>query len=64
MGYVQRRRGGEENPRLAKLLGSNTCTIGMMVLIHGDHQGLVLPPKVGNVQAVIVSCEVTTKTSG
>ncbi|OSX63503.1 hypothetical protein POSPLADRAFT_1065727 [Postia placenta MAD-698-R-SB12] len=43
--------------------GLSTRTIGVMVMIHGDNQGLVLPPRVASVQAVIVPCGVTAKTS-
>lgn len=34
--------------------GLTTRTIGVMVLIHGDDKGLVLPPKVAPVQVAIV----------
>ncbi|KAL5730788.1 proline--tRNA ligase [Ranunculus cassubicifolius] len=32
----------------------STRTIGVMVMVHGDDKGLVLPPKVASVQVVIV----------
>ena len=41
--------------------GLSTRTIGVMVMIHGDNQGLVLPPRVASVQAVIVPCGITAK---
>jgi prolyl-tRNA synthetase len=41
--------------------GLSTRTIGVMVMIHGDNQGLVLPPRVASVQVVIVPCGVTQK---
>lgn len=43
--------------------GLSTRTIGVMVMIHGDNQGLVLPPRVANVQAVVVPCGITVRTS-
>ncbi|KAL5514198.1 hypothetical protein ACEPAG_2286 [Sanghuangporus baumii] len=36
--------------------GLSTRTIGVMVMIHGDNQGLVLPPRVANLQVVVVPC--------
>ena len=34
--------------------GFSTRTIGALVMVHGDDKGLVLPPKVAPIQAVIV----------
>lgn len=34
--------------------GLTTRSIGIMVMYHGDDKGLVLPPRVANVQVVIV----------
>ncbi|KAI6021788.1 hypothetical protein BKA83DRAFT_4287547 [Pisolithus microcarpus] len=34
--------------------GLSTRTIGVMVMVHGDNQGLVLPPRVAYVQVVVV----------
>ena len=34
--------------------GLTTRTIGVMVMVHGDDQGLVLPPRIAPLQAVIV----------
>ncbi len=34
--------------------GLTTRTIGVMVMVHGDDQGLVLPPRISPLQAVIV----------
>ncbi|KAG5868157.1 hypothetical protein JTB14_017350 [Gonioctena quinquepunctata] len=39
--------------------GCTTRTIGVMIMIHGDNQGLVLPPKVACVQVIIVPCGIT-----
>ncbi|KAL0958476.1 hypothetical protein HGRIS_000615 [Hohenbuehelia grisea] len=43
--------------------GLSTRTIGVMVMVHGDNQGLVLPPRVASVQAVVVPCGITAKTT-
>jgi prolyl-tRNA synthetase len=34
--------------------GLTTRTIGVMVMVHGDSKGLVLPPRVSPIQVVIV----------
>lgn len=39
--------------------GMTTRTIGVMVMVHADNQGLVLPPRVACIQVVIVPCGVT-----
>ncbi|KAF4516851.1 hypothetical protein B566_EDAN006246 [Ephemera danica] len=39
--------------------GITTRTIGVMVMIHADNQGLVLPPRVACIQVVIVPCGIT-----
>lgn len=43
--------------------GMTTRTIGVMVMIHADNQGLVLPPRVACIQVVIVPCGITATTS-
>jgi prolyl-tRNA synthetase len=43
--------------------GLSTRTIGVVVMVHGDNQGLVLPPHVTSVQVVIVPCGITAKLS-
>jgi prolyl-tRNA synthetase len=43
--------------------GLSTRVIGVMVMIHGDNRGLVLPPKVAEVQTVIVPVGVTKSTT-
>jgi prolyl-tRNA synthetase len=43
--------------------GITTRTIGVMVMIHGDDKGLVLPPKVASLQVVIIPTGITVKTS-
>ncbi|CAN0879019.1 Proline--tRNA ligase, cytoplasmic [Linum grandiflorum] len=32
----------------------STRTIGVMIMVHGDNKGLVLPPKVASVQVIVV----------
>merc|ERR1712106_1115764 len=39
--------------------GITTRTIGVLVMVHGDNRGLVLPPRVACVQVVIVPCGIT-----
>ncbi|KAB0799789.1 hypothetical protein PPYR_07669 [Photinus pyralis] len=36
--------------------GVSTRSLGVMVMVHGDNQGLVIPPRVALVQVVIVPC--------
>ncbi|KNZ81627.1 Putative prolyl-tRNA synthetase C19C7.06 [Termitomyces sp. J132] len=43
--------------------GLSTRTIGVMVMVHGDNQGLVLPPRVASIQVVVVPCGITAKSS-
>ncbi|CAH0728207.1 unnamed protein product, partial [Brenthis ino] len=43
--------------------GLTTRTIGVMVLVHGDNRGLVLPPRIADVQAIVVPCGITASSS-
>ncbi|KAK6638550.1 hypothetical protein RUM43_006817 [Polyplax serrata] len=43
--------------------GMTTRTIGIMVMIHADNKGLVLPPRAASLQVVIVACGVTVNLS-
>ena len=43
--------------------GFTTRSIGIMVLIHGDDKGLVIPPRVAETQVVIIPVGVTAKMS-
>uniref|UniRef100_A0A8D8TL22 Bifunctional glutamate/proline--tRNA ligase n=1 Tax=Cacopsylla melanoneura TaxID=428564 RepID=A0A8D8TL22_9HEMI len=43
--------------------GMTTRTIGVMIMVHADNQGLVLPPRVAAIQVVIVPCGVNVKLS-
>ncbi|KAF2816174.1 prolyl-tRNA synthetase [Mytilinidion resinicola] len=41
--------------------GLTTRSIGVMILVHSDNRGLVIPPRVAEVQVVIVPVGVTAK---
>ena len=41
--------------------GITTRTIGVMVMVHSDNSGLVLPPRVACLQVVIVPCGLNNK---
>ncbi|XP_067942560.1 bifunctional glutamate/proline--tRNA ligase-like [Watersipora subatra] len=43
--------------------GITTRTIGVLVMVHGDNKGLVLPPKVAGVQVVVIPCGLTSSLS-
>jgi prolyl-tRNA synthetase len=56
--------GGSEDSKLfvwQNSWGLSTRTIGVMVMVHGDNQGLVLPPRVASIQVVIIPCGLTVK---
>ncbi|EEP75541.1 prolyl-tRNA synthetase [Uncinocarpus reesii 1704] len=42
--------------------GLSTRTLGVMVMVHSDNRGLVLPPRVADIQTVIVPVGLTAKT--
>lgn len=42
--------------------GLTTRTIGVMIMVHADNKGLVLPPNVASIQAIIVPCGITVNT--
>ena len=44
--------------------GFTTRSIGIMIMVHSDNKGLVLPPKVATTQAVIVPITFSDKTAG
>lgn len=57
---------GEKKPPLhvwQNSWGLSTRTLGVMVMIHGDNKGLVLPPRVAELQTVIVPVGITAKTT-
>ncbi|XP_071546245.1 bifunctional glutamate/proline--tRNA ligase-like isoform X2 [Panulirus ornatus] len=41
--------------------GLSTRPIGAVVMIHGDDKGLVLPPRVADIQVIIVPCGISAK---
>ncbi|KAJ5102079.1 hypothetical protein NUU61_004301 [Penicillium alfredii] len=43
--------------------GLSTRTLGVMVMIHSDNKGLVLPPRVAETQTVVIPVGITAKTS-
>lgn len=43
--------------------GLTTRSIGIMILTHGDNKGLVIPPRVAEIQVVIVPVGITAKTT-
>ncbi|XP_029416324.1 bifunctional glutamate/proline--tRNA ligase isoform X2 [Nannospalax galili] len=43
--------------------GLTTRTIGVMIMVHGDNMGLVLPPRVACVQVVVIPCGITNALS-
>ncbi|KAH3900439.1 probable Putative proline--tRNA ligase YHR020W [Saccharomycodes ludwigii] len=57
---------GSEHPKIfayQNSWGLSTRVIGVMVMIHSDNKGLVVPPRVSQYQAVIVPVGITSKTS-
>ncbi|KAJ2724277.1 hypothetical protein GGI07_002050 [Coemansia sp. Benny D115] len=55
---------GAERPKLnvhQTSWGLSTRTIGVMVMLHGDDKGLVLPPRVAETQVIIIPCGLTVK---
>ena len=43
--------------------GLTTRTIGVMVMVHGDDRGLILPPRVAQVQVIVVPCGLSVSMS-
>ena len=43
--------------------GLTTRTIGVMTMVHGDDKGLVLPPRVAQVQVIVIPCGITATMS-
>ncbi|KAJ1645839.1 hypothetical protein IWQ61_010269 [Dispira simplex] len=41
--------------------GLSTRTIGVMVMVHGDDKGLVMPPRVSSIQVVVMPCGLSAK---
>jgi prolyl-tRNA synthetase len=43
--------------------GLSTRVIGVMVMIHSDDKGLVLPPRIAKLQAILIPVGITAKTT-
>lgn len=43
--------------------GLSTRVIGVMVMVHGDDKGLVLPPRIAKIQVIIVPVGINKKTT-
>ncbi|ODQ77640.1 hypothetical protein BABINDRAFT_163357 [Babjeviella inositovora NRRL Y-12698] len=43
--------------------GLSTRVIGVMVMVHSDNKGLVVPPRVSKDQVVVIPCGITAKTT-
>ena len=59
-------KGDEKKPPLyvwQNSWGLSTRTLGVMVMIHGDNRGLVQPPRVAEIQTIIVPVGITVKTA-
>ncbi|KAI6657571.1 Bifunctional glutamate/proline--tRNA ligase [Oopsacas minuta] len=41
--------------------GITTRSIGVLIMVHGDNKGLVLPPEVANIQVIVIPCGVTSE---
>ena len=57
---------GEKKPALnvfQNSWGLSTRTIGVMVMTHGDNRGLVVPPRVSEIQVVIIPVGITAKST-
>jgi prolyl-tRNA synthetase len=44
--------------------GLTTRTIGVMVMVHGDDKGLVLPPRVASIQVIVIPVGISANHSG
>lgn len=57
---------GPEHPKVnvfQNSWGLSTRVIGVMVMIHSDNKGLVIPPRVSQQQAVVIPLGITKKTT-
>ncbi|KAG7466074.1 hypothetical protein MATL_G00160980 [Megalops atlanticus] len=50
---------GEKQLAFQNSWGITTRTIGVLTMVHGDNQGLVLPPRVACLQVIIIPCGIT-----
>ncbi|CCK73575.1 proline--tRNA ligase NDAI_0G05920 [Naumovozyma dairenensis CBS 421] len=57
---------GKDEPRVfayQNSWGLSTRVIGVMVMVHSDNKGLVIPPRVSQFQAVVIPVGITKKTN-
>ncbi|EJS43489.1 YHR020W [Saccharomyces arboricola H-6] len=57
---------GSDHPKIfayQNSWGLSTRVIGVMVMIHSDNKGLVIPPRVSQFQSVVIPVGITKKTS-
>ncbi|XP_035290073.1 bifunctional glutamate/proline--tRNA ligase isoform X3 [Anguilla anguilla] len=54
---------GEKQLAFQNSWGLTTRTIGVLTMVHGDNQGLVLPPRVACLQVVVIPCGITASLS-
>lgn len=43
--------------------GLSTRVIGVMVMLHGDDKGLVIPPRISKLQVILIPVGLTAKTT-
>ncbi|KKK23559.1 hypothetical protein AOCH_004146 [Aspergillus ochraceoroseus] len=59
-------KGDEKKPHLhvwQNSWGLSTRTLGVMVMIHSDNNGLVIPPRVAEIQTIVIPVGITAKTT-
>lgn len=54
---------GQHVPVFQNSWGLSTRSIGICIMVHSDDRGLVLPPMVAPVQAVVIPCGITKSTT-
>jgi len=52
-------KSGEKKHVYQNSWGLTTRSLGVLVMVHGDDKGLVLPPNVASIQVVITPCGIT-----
>uniref|UniRef100_A0A0N5A5F5 proline--tRNA ligase n=1 Tax=Parastrongyloides trichosuri TaxID=131310 RepID=A0A0N5A5F5_PARTI len=54
---------GEKSFAYQNSWGLSTRTIGALIMIHGDDNGLVLPPRVASIQVIVIPVGITATTT-
>uniref|UniRef100_A0A0K0EAL6 proline--tRNA ligase n=1 Tax=Strongyloides stercoralis TaxID=6248 RepID=A0A0K0EAL6_STRER len=54
---------GEKGYAYQNSWGLSTRTIGALIMIHGDDNGLVLPPRVASIQVIVIPVGITANTT-